>query len=115
MAAGQTLRQQRLDETEVGDAKFVTISELPGVSDKPATDDLVGELGAPRVGEAGLLDSEVYASIYNAGKQLLLGSWRAAYIVLVGAELLIAWQWFLHRRMESATPAGSPIPARATR
>lgn len=78
LPAGQTLRQQRLDETEVGDAKVVTISELPGVSDKPVTDDLAGELGAPRVGEAGLLDSEVYASIYNAGQLLLLGSWRNA-------------------------------------
>jgi heme-degrading monooxygenase HmoA len=78
LPAGQALTQQRLDETEVGDAKFVTVSELPGVSDKPATDDLVSELGAPSVGKAGLLDSEVYTSIYNPGKLLLLGSWRDA-------------------------------------
>ena len=32
---------------------------------------------------------------------LLLGSWRAAYIVLVVAEILIAWQWFLHGRSRS--------------
>lgn len=36
---------------------------------------------------------------------LLLGSWRGAYVVLVAAELLIAWQWFLHRRMETAKPS----------
>jgi fucose permease len=29
---------------------------------------------------------------------LLLGSWRAAYVVLVGVELALACQWFLHRR-----------------
>ncbi len=33
---------------------------------------------------------------------LLLGSWRAAYLVLVAAELVIAWQWFLHRRLQAA-------------
>src|SRR5215469_15561217 len=37
--AGLDLRQQRLDDTEIGDAKFVTISELPGVGEKPATAD----------------------------------------------------------------------------
>jgi heme-degrading monooxygenase HmoA len=76
---GQTLRQQRLDETEVGDAKFATVSELPAVSgDKPATADLAGALGVPRVGEQGLLEQELYESIYNPGKLLLLGSWRSA-------------------------------------
>ena len=78
LAAGQTLRQQRLDETEVGNAKFVTISELPGVDDKPLTRDLAKDLGTPPVGAQGLLDSDVYESIYNAGKLLLLGSWRDA-------------------------------------
>lgn len=33
---------------------------------------------------------------------LLLGSWRGAYVALVAAELLIAWQWFLHRRLQAA-------------
>lgn len=42
---------------------------------------------------------------------LLLGSWRAAYVVLVAAELLIAWQWFLHRRMQASSAAASPAPA----
>ena len=53
LPAGQKLLQQRLDETEVGDARFVTISELPGVGEKSATDDLVGELGAPRSARRG--------------------------------------------------------------
>ncbi len=78
LPTGQTLLQQRLDETEVGDARFVTISELPGVGEKPATDDLTGELGAPPVGAQGLLDYDIYESLYNPGKLLLLGSWRDA-------------------------------------
>ncbi len=44
---------------------------------------------------------------------LLLGSWRGAYVVLIGAELLIAWQWFLHRRMEATNATASPAPVSA--
>jgi len=76
---GQTLRQQRLDETEVGDAKAITISELPAVSgDRPATDTLAADLGLPPVGSQGLVDQDTYESIYNAGKLLVLASWRNA-------------------------------------
>ena len=75
---GQTLREQRLDETEVGAAKYVTVSELVAVGDKPATEDPAGELGLPQTGAQGLIDQEVYASIYNTGKLLLLASWRDA-------------------------------------
>jgi heme-degrading monooxygenase HmoA len=72
---GLTLRQQRLDETEVGDAKFVTISELSPAGGDTATS---GNLGMPAAGASGLLDSEVYESIYNPDKLLLLGSWQSA-------------------------------------
>ncbi len=65
--AGQTLRQDRLDETEVGAARCVTISELSG-----------GEIGMPPAGSPGLVDAELYESIYNPGKLLLLCSWRDA-------------------------------------
>lgn len=66
--AGQTLRQQRLDETEVGAAKSVTITEFsPG--------GVAADLGIP---ESGLVDKEIYESIYTAGKFLLLASWRDA-------------------------------------
>ena len=75
---GQTLREQRLDETEVGAAKYVTVSELVAVGDKPATEDPVGELGLPQTGAQDLIDQEVYASIYNTGKLLLLASWHDA-------------------------------------
>jgi heme-degrading monooxygenase HmoA len=76
--AGLELRQQRLDETEVGDAKYVTISELPGVVDKPATADLAAALNAPAIDTHGLLNADVYESIYNPGKLLMLGSWATA-------------------------------------
>jgi heme-degrading monooxygenase HmoA len=76
---GQTLQQQRLDETEVGEAKFVTISELPPAPDgKPATADLPGAFGLPTIGRQGLVDFDVYESIYAVGKLLLLGSWTSA-------------------------------------
>jgi heme-degrading monooxygenase HmoA len=74
----QSLRQQRLDETEAGEAKYVTICELPGAGEKQASDDIAGDLGLPRTGAQGMLDQEVYESIYNPGKLLLLASWRDA-------------------------------------
>ncbi|HLY89023.1 MAG TPA: antibiotic biosynthesis monooxygenase [Acetobacteraceae bacterium] len=74
--AGQVLRQQRLDETEVGAARYVTISELGPRDGKPATDDLVRDLDLPASGTQGLLDRDTYESIYVAGKLLLLASWR---------------------------------------
>jgi heme-degrading monooxygenase HmoA len=72
---GQRLQQQRLDETEVGDARFVTICELsPSAGDRTASADLP----MPPVGTRGLVDREIYESIYNPGKLLLLGAWRDA-------------------------------------
>jgi heme-degrading monooxygenase HmoA len=76
--AGLELHQQRLDETEIGEAKYITISELPGVGEKPATEDLVAALSAPAIGAQGLLNADIYVSIYNPGKMLLLGSWATA-------------------------------------
>ena len=64
---GQRLAQQRLDETETGAAKAVTISQWSG----PASG-----LGLPRNGAEGLLAHEVFESITNKGKLLLLVSWR---------------------------------------
>ena len=66
---GQTLRQQRLDETETGLAKAVTISQWTGAT---------GELGLPPEGAGGLVAHEFFESITNKGKRLLLASWRGA-------------------------------------
>ena len=61
---GQTLRNQRLDATEVGAARLVTISE--------------GPIGTVPAAEPGLVDQELFESLYNPGKRLLLASWRDA-------------------------------------
>ena len=69
---GETLAEHRLDVTEVGAAKVVTISELTDRTD------LARDLGLPEASAFGLVDHEVYDSIYNPGKALLLASWRDA-------------------------------------
>jgi len=76
---GQTLRELRFDATETGNAKVVTISELaPAKGDKLASADLVTDLGLPKSGTHGVMDREVFESIYNPGKLLLLVSWQDA-------------------------------------
>jgi|SRR5579859_4785611 len=76
--AGQVLRDQRLDETEVGTAKAVTISELAARDGQPASADLAADLGVPRPGADGVVDREIFESIYQPGKLLLLVSWQDA-------------------------------------
>lgn len=76
---GHKLAQQRLDETEIGPAKLATISELaPAAGEQPAGTDLAAELGVPNPGVAGVVDWEVFESIYNPGKLLLLVGWQSA-------------------------------------
>jgi heme-degrading monooxygenase HmoA len=76
--AGLTVAEQRLDGTETGTAKVATITELtPGADrDTAGTPDMLpARLGLdPR--RDGLLDAEVFESIYNPGKLLLLGLWQ---------------------------------------
>jgi heme-degrading monooxygenase HmoA len=66
---GQRIADQRRDETEIGAAKIVTISEL---TSPQAIEDVPAALGAP----AGLVDCEVYDSIYNKGKIAVVAGWR---------------------------------------
>jgi heme-degrading monooxygenase HmoA len=77
--AGLSVVEQRLDETEIGDAKFATLTEVqPG----PATDakalaaDALPDLVGFDASRAGAVDYDVFASIYNKGKLALLVSWR---------------------------------------
>ncbi|HEY2138007.1 MAG TPA: antibiotic biosynthesis monooxygenase [Xanthobacteraceae bacterium] len=77
---GLAVTQQRFDETAVGAAKVVTISEIVphhngAIGVEP--DALAAHLGL-RAGADGLVDHEVFESIYNAGKLLMLVSWRDA-------------------------------------
>jgi heme-degrading monooxygenase HmoA len=76
---GQQLRELRFDVTDTGNAKVVTISELvPAKGGKPPSADLVTDFGLPKSGTAGVIDQEIFESIYNPGKLLLLVSWRNA-------------------------------------
>lgn len=72
---GQAVRQQRLDETEVAAAKLVTVCELPGNDGKPASADFAADLGLGSE-TRGLLDREVFESIYHPGGLALLASWQ---------------------------------------
>jgi hypothetical protein len=74
------LQQLRLDATEVGDAKVLSISEIdPDPNAKSADADTLPErLRVPRPGRNGVSDAELFTSIYTPGKLLLLVSWRDA-------------------------------------
>jgi heme-degrading monooxygenase HmoA len=76
-AARAALAQTRFDETEIGDAKAVTITELmTDVSESAASNTLPSRPAGVTAG--GLVDQEVFASIYTEGKLVLLASWRDA-------------------------------------
>lgn len=69
-------KQQRFDETEIGDAKVVSLTEVePKQKGDISGGSLTAELGLER---NGLVTQEVFESIYVPGKLLLLTSWRDA-------------------------------------
>jgi heme-degrading monooxygenase HmoA len=71
-------KQQRFDETEIGDAKVVCLTEVePKQKDSLSGDSLAAELGLDRSGN-GLVTQEIFESIYVPGKLLVLTSWRDA-------------------------------------
>ena len=72
--ASGAIIEQRLDETEIGRAKFVTLTEVQQVSGMTAAA-LPEWLSLDR-NQADLIDYDVFASIYNAGKLALLASTR---------------------------------------
>jgi heme-degrading monooxygenase HmoA len=77
---GLPVDQKRFDETETGEAKAVTITEVtPAATGSLGVtpEQLPAQLGL-NAGAAGLVDHEVFESIYNKGKLLLLASWRDA-------------------------------------
>jgi heme-degrading monooxygenase HmoA len=77
---GLTLIQQRFDETANPTAKAVSITELSppeGDKQKVAAEHFASKVGLDkRAGD--LVDHEIYESIYNPGKLLLLATWRTA-------------------------------------
>jgi heme-degrading monooxygenase HmoA len=72
---GQIVREQRLDETEIGQAKAVTLTEIPP---DPAVPDPLAALALPGAESAGMTEAGVFESLTNEGKLLALGSWRDA-------------------------------------
>jgi heme-degrading monooxygenase HmoA len=76
---GVPLIEQRLDETQIGVAKALSLVELwpaPGAS-LAADPDLLHHTGLD-VGSSALTDHDVFESIYNAGKTLVLAGWQSA-------------------------------------
>ena len=78
---GMQVLEQRLDETTVSAGKALTITELTppeGGGTLAAHPDLIpGHVGLD-TRAAGLVDYDIFESIYNPGKILLLGFWRSA-------------------------------------
>ncbi len=71
MPEGHALRNQRLDESGV--AKAAPLTELV---EFPPSEHGAAALGLPGVGTHGLVDQELFDSIYNPGKVLLHASWQ---------------------------------------
>jgi heme-degrading monooxygenase HmoA len=71
------IRQQRFDETEVGKAKVVTLTEITphkGTTFGSQVDLLPAHVGLD-LSHGGIIEHDVWASIYNPGKLALLISW----------------------------------------
>jgi len=75
---GLTVKEERFDETDIGEAKAATITEITPAGDSELKPDrLAVELGLD-VRNASLVDHEIFESIYNPGKLALLALWRDA-------------------------------------
>ncbi|HEY7979540.1 MAG TPA: antibiotic biosynthesis monooxygenase [Rhizomicrobium sp.] len=70
------VREQRFDETEIGAAKFATLTEMMP-KEKEFNGDPLSALGFDPT-RNGMIDHDVFASIYNLGKIALLISWKDA-------------------------------------
>jgi heme-degrading monooxygenase HmoA len=72
---GSAMPRQRLDETETGTAKHCTITETILAGESLSPDALPDRLQVDARVD-GLLDHELFESITNPGKLLILASWR---------------------------------------
>lgn len=82
----QSLREQRLDETEVGAAKTVSIIEMTrpaGLAEDAAPETLAGRLGLAD-GADGLIGWDLFPAITAPDCLVLLLSWRDTAAALVG-------------------------------
>jgi len=72
--------ERRLDETEIGVAKFVTLTEIvpvKGAAFAAQTDLLPAHLGLD-VKDGAVVSHDIFDSIYNPGKFALLVGWKSA-------------------------------------
>ena len=72
---GHVLRKENFDETEVGRAKVVTITEAMAEGETSGQERL-NRLPVPEPGSNGVVDKQLFESIYNPGKFLILVSWQ---------------------------------------
>jgi heme-degrading monooxygenase HmoA len=94
---GIPVREQRLDETEIGQAKSVTLSELGARDGKRATADPSRALGLSAA--QGVLDHEIFESIYNPGKLVLLAGWKDASAAAAWQPNAVTGATLRHRRV----------------
>jgi heme-degrading monooxygenase HmoA len=77
--AGQVLAEQRLDETEVGNAKTVTL--IDAKLERQTAGEVDSSTGAERLGlnhdASGLVGWDVFEAVLEAGTFILMESWRA--------------------------------------
>jgi len=73
------IKQQRFDETEVGTAKLLTLTELIQDQEKPIAPpaDLLSTLGLSLRG-SDIVQTDLFVSIYTPQKLAVLGAWRDA-------------------------------------
>lgn len=81
--AGQCLRELRLDETETGRAKAVSLIELERPDDPRDVAMAVADRYGLTPGPDGLVGWDVFDAILDPGKLLLLLAWRDAAAVRV--------------------------------
>jgi heme-degrading monooxygenase HmoA len=96
---GQKLQEQHFDETVIAPSKVATISELADQDKKPASSDLPEDLCLPAIGTSGVLDQDVFESITNPGKLLLLVSWKDAAAATAWQPTIPAGHELRHRQV----------------
>jgi heme-degrading monooxygenase HmoA len=75
---GLEIAEKRFDETEVGEAKLLTITEITPADGGALNAEAIGTQIGLDAGRPGLLDHEIFESIYHEGKLALLASWKDA-------------------------------------
>jgi heme-degrading monooxygenase HmoA len=98
---GLAIEQKRFDETEIGRAKTATITELTpidGSNFDVSPDRLPAHVGLDASAN-GLVDHELFESIYASGKLLLLASWHNADAAAWTPAPLAATKSLRHRQV----------------